>query len=197
MNNATVELITGLAHALAWPVTVLIVVLSLRSKIGELLLRVRSFEHGDTKLNFQDELHAISEVSDVPAVAERASNGEDWAKPLGQIRTLADAAPRQAVLNAWNQLMDTAVGLAHDHGITPSEQELNTPKHLAERLRSQGFIDAQTCDALVSMRLLRNKVAHANNMPVTTKDALSFLDMVASLMRTLTQSRRAAPTQSR
>jgi len=39
MNNATVELITGLAHALAWPVTVLIVVLSLRSKIGELLLK--------------------------------------------------------------------------------------------------------------------------------------------------------------
>ena len=194
MDKTTVELITGLAHALAWPVTVLVVVLTLRSKIGELLLRVRSFEHGDTKLNFQDELHAISKASDVPEMAERASNGEDWAKPLGQLKALAAAAPRQAVLNAWNQLMDVAIGLAHDNGINPSEQELNTPKHLAERLRTQGFIDAQTCDAIVSMRLLRNKVAHADNMPVTTKDALSFIDMVASLMRTLTQSRRAAPT---
>lgn len=188
MEKATVELITGLAHALAWPVTVLVVVLSLRSKIGELLLRLRSFEHGDTRLDFQNELRTISNTTDVPAIAEQSSRDEDWAAAL---RALAETAPRQAVLNAWNQLMDAVVNVAHENSLSLSEQELKTPKYLAERLRKQRIIDAQTCDAIVSMRLLRNKVAHAENMPVSTRDALAFIDMVASLMKNLDQSRKS------
>lgn len=195
MDKATVELITGLAHALAWPLTVLVVVLSLRSKIGELLLRVRSFEHGDTRLSFQDELHAISKTSDVQATADRGASDEDWAKPLGQLRVLAENAPRQAVLNAWNQLLEAAIRLAHENGITLSEQELKTPKYLAQRLRTKGLIDAQTCDAIVSMRLLRNKVAHADSMPVSTRDALAFIDMVVSLMKNLVQNRPSSMTR--
>jgi len=194
MDKATVDLITGLAHALAWPLTVLIVVLTLRSKIGELLLRVRSFEHGDTKLNFQDELHAISKTAETAGL-ERPTGDEVWLKPLDQLRALAETAPRQVVLNAWNQLMDACLALAHEHGISLTEQELKTPKYLAQKLRDQGLMDAQTCDAFVSMRLLRNKVAHAESMPVSAKDSRAFIDMVASLMRNLGQGREspAAP----
>ena len=188
MDKATVDLITGLAHALAWPVTVLVVVLSLRSKIGELLLRLRSFEHGDTRVDFQNELRSISNTTDVPAIAERSSHDDDWASSL---KSLATTAPRQSVLNAWNQLMEAVVGVAHENSLSLSEQELKTPKLLAERLRKQRIIDAQTCDAIVSMRLLRNKVAHAENMPVSTRDALAFIDMVSALMKNLDQSRNS------
>jgi len=186
MNKTTVELITGLAHALAWPVTVLLVLLLLRGKIGELLLRLRSFQHGETRLNFQDELHAISKASDVPTSLVGGTNVEST-KPLNRLRTLAESAPRQAVLGAWEQLMEAAIGFAQEHQIVLSDQELKTPKYLAQRLRDRGLIDAQTSDALVSMRLLRNKVAHAEAMPVATRDALAFIEMVASLTRNLEQ----------
>jgi hypothetical protein len=190
MDKATVDLVTGLAHALAWPLTVLIVVLSLRSKLGELLLRVRSFELGDTRLDFQHELHAISKTSEVREATESPLGSEDWIQPLDQLRSLGKSAPRQTVLSAWNQLMDACIELAHEHGMSLAERELKTPKYLAQRLRDEGLIDAQTCDAFVSMRLLRNKVAHAESMPVSEKDALAFIDMVASLMKTLGQNRK-------
>ncbi len=190
MDPQTVELITGLVQALAWPLTVLIIMFLLRNRLGELLLRLRSVEHGDTRLNFQDELHAISTQADVPVMAAKrvADNGGD--DPLEPLRALAKTAPRQTVLNAWNQLMDAFIDVAHEHRIELADVEIKTPKFLAQRLKNAGLIDAQTSEAFISMRLLRNKVAHAEAMPVTSKDALAFIDMVASLLQSLARSKK-------
>ncbi len=182
LDAQTVALVTGLVQALAWPVTVLVVVFLLRSPISELLLRLRSLEHGDTRLNFQEELHAISKQAEVAATPSAAGVQDD---ALDALRALAKTAPRQTVLNAWNPLLDAAIELARGQRMQLTDLEIKTPKFLAQRLKSAGLIDAQTCDAFVSMRLLRNKVAHAEAMPVTTKDALAFVDMVASLIQTL------------
>ena len=190
MDAQTVELITGLVQALAWPLTILIVIFLLRSPLGELLLRLRSFEHGDTKLSFQDELHAISTQADVPVAAARLAANDAGNDVLEPLRTLAKTAPRQTVLNAWNQLMDAFMDIARTNRIELTDAEIKTPKLLAQRLKDAGLIDAQTSDAFVSMRLLRNKVAHAESMPVSTKDALAFVGMVDSLLQTLATSQK-------
>ena len=190
MNAQTVTLIIGLVQALAWPLTLLTVIFSFRAPIGELLARLRSVEHGDTKVNFQAELQAISAKADVTTQAVAAPARREASDALEPVRTLAETAPRQAVLHAWNQLMDTFIDLAGEQRMQLTDLELKTPKHLAEHLRAVGRIDAQTCDAFVSMRLLRNKVAHAESMRVTTKDALAFVDMVAAIIKTV-----AGPTK--
>jgi uncharacterized protein YutE (UPF0331/DUF86 family) len=190
MSAQTVTLITGLAHSLAWPLTLLIIIFLLRKAIGELLLRLRSVEHGETKFSFKDEIQAISSQADVSDDNLPAPNDEPWGKPLDPMRALADNAPRQAVLGAWGLLMDAFVALAQAHQIAVTDLELKTPKYLAQKLKGAGLIDAQTSDAFVSLRLLRNKVAHAESMPVSTKDALAFINTVASLMQA--SSKRAA-----
>ena len=189
MSAQTFTLITGLAQSLAWPLTLLIVIFLLRKVIGELLLRLRSVEHGETKFNFEEEIHAISSQADVSDVDVPAPSDEPWGRPLDPMRTLAANAPRQAVLGAWNQLMDAFIALAHEHRMTVTDLETKTPKYLAQRLKSAGLIDAQTSDAFVSLRLLRNKVAHAESMPVSTKDALAFINTVASLMQAAANAR--------
>jgi len=189
MSAQTVTLITGLAQSLAWPLTLLIVIFLLRKVIGELLLRLRSVEHGETKFNFKEEIHAISSRADVSEDNVPAPSDEPWGRPLDPLRTLATNAPRQAVLGAWNQLMDAFLALAHENQMNVSDRETKTPKYLAQRLKSAGLIDAQTSDAFVSLRMLRNKVAHAESMPVSTKDALAFINTVASLMQTAANAR--------
>ncbi len=183
MSAQTVTLINGLVQSLAWPLTLLIGVFSLRKVIAELLLRLRSVEHGETKFNFEEEIHAISSRADVPDAVVPVPDDEPWGKPLDPLRSLSATAPRQAVLGAWSLLMNAFVTLAQAHQIALTDLELKTPKYLAQRLKSAGLIDAQTSDAFVSLRLLRNKVAHVESMPVSTKDALAFINTVASLMQ--------------
>jgi hypothetical protein len=183
MSAQTVTLINGLVQSLAWPLTLLIGIFLLRKAIGELLLRLRSVEHGDTKFSFEEEMHAISTQADMPEECGSATDDEPWGKPLEPMRNLATHAPRQAVLGAFSQLMEAFLALAQEHQIAVTDLERKTPKYLAQRLKSAGLIDAQTSDAFVSLRLLRNKVAHAESMPVSTKDALAFINTVASLMQ--------------
>ncbi len=157
--------------------------LLLRLPLGELLGRMKTLEHGGTKLSFEDELQGLKHRAEPDSVPPPGSDPDPVVDALSHLRQLALGSPRLAVLEAWNLVMDAFVKAARTRGLALTAAQLEKPRLLTELLREQGRLDPQSTEAFVGLRLLRNKVAHADGMRVSTRDAEAYLDMVAPLLR--------------
>ncbi len=186
MSPTTAQLIVGLAQALAWPTCVMFLAFVLRTPLGELIGRMKSVEHGSTKVSFEEELQGLRSraepISEPPPEIEAVAE-DPTHKTLDRLRTLASESPKLCVLESWNTVMDAFVAAARTKGLRLDDKLLDKPRLLAEKLRDAGHLDAQSTESFIGLRLLRNKVAHAENMPVSSRDAMAYVDMVSPLLR--------------
>jgi hypothetical protein len=183
VNPATVQLVVGLVQALAWPVCIMFLAFVLRGPLGELIGRVKSLEHGATKVSFEEELQGLRSRAEPTSEPPPAAEEDPVQKLLERLRALATESPKLCVLESWNAAMDALVTAARAKGLRLDDKLLEKPRLLAEKLRDAGHLDAQAAEAFIGLRLLRNKVAHAENMAVSARDASAYVDMVSPLLR--------------
>lgn len=176
MDLGVAMVLVQLVQALAWPVAVVVVLLVLRRPITEAIGRVHHLEHGATRVSFGEGVRAVQE--ELPAeVARRKIDA-----PLrSRLVELAASQPKLAVLEAWDVLEERLRQLARGANLELPEDRGRAPNELAERLRKAGLVSNATCQALVEMRLLRNKVKHWSRMRVRSDEALAYIDSALKL----------------
>jgi len=174
--------LSELIKSLAWPVTTIILVFLLRKPIVEFIPLLKRLKYKELELEFSQEVSELK--AEVEAVAKE--KGEE--PPLVSVRSeqlleLVSFSTRAAIMEAWSEVESASVTIASSFwGESPSCTFRNMPK-LGEYLLQCKVIDQKQLSVFNKLRQLRNKVAHAQDMDLSEKDARSYVQLASDLAK--------------
>lgn len=163
-----------LVEALAWPITTICIVLILRGKINDLIMRMRSFKYSGGEAQFDAAMvEAQVEVAGLQLDQKLAHPSAETQSQREHLRQLAQTSPRAAILEAWLLLEKTA----NEIGLTESGEPLYAvlPRYLhAAGISAPGILFAK-------LQVLRNQAVKLPNFAVSQEDAERYLVWVTTL----------------
>lgn len=185
--------VASLVSSLAWPGTLVVLVIILRKPIAELIPLLRNLRYKGLELDFDrglEKLEAEADRAELPPIApttappdEPPFEEEYW----GTIERLSDVSPRAAVAEAWRR-----VEWAVDEYFKRLGQE--TPNSYQGMLRA---ITAQNREVPPAMRLLqdlrvlRNKAVHAWEFDIDKMRAIEFAQLAERIIASLEGEERS------
>ena len=168
--------------SLAWPVSLLIVILVLRKPLAELLPGIRKLKYKDLEVDFGKELERIEAVMDTiedETKPRRELPAEVQPEPLPKTRNellgkLAELSPNAAILESWRNVERTLDFYFKCRGI---ERPLSN-QTITGHLDYDPNFPPQLVSAYQELRLLRNRAAHdrENLLPEHAREFASLAD---------------------
>ncbi len=172
--------IAQMVSALAWPVTVLIIILILHRPLASLFPMLQRLRFQGIELDFSRQIHALAYEarSQLPhargVLDEEAPLREQWIE-------LARYSPRAVVLEAWIQLEKAAIEASRRHGLNLKTAELHSPLLLGQALEEAGVFEGNTSVIFHQLRNLRNAAAHASEFAFSPDSAIEYADLATRL----------------
>jgi hypothetical protein len=169
--------------SIAWPLTVLVIVFLLRGALSEMLSGpLRRLRVGPAEAVWQDvELEVKADLSrDSTSLSRSAVNGVAEVELVSSdLATLADRYPPAAVLEGYERVRTTLLGVLEDQPLeTEHDLERLSPTALARIALENERINAKTFQAVEGLSVLRNLVAHGDGGEISKEKALDYLVLV-------------------
>jgi hypothetical protein len=183
MNGSAVAV--AIAHSLAWPTAIVLAVVLMRRELAGTVERIQSVEFPGGKATFAalgDYEKMIAAATTDEAPAELGTGVRHRAAEFTVLEALADAVPRQAVIDAWG-LLEYQLNAASDR-ITP-DQPHGWPQ-VARNLEAWGKWPA-VYPAVQELRRLRDYTVRSNRSP-SSSDAARYVSVVEELVTTIRTS---------
>jgi|HubBroStandDraft_3_1064219.scaffolds.fasta_scaffold260217_2 hypothetical protein len=175
--------ITQLVTALAWPVTVLICVVVLRPLLVGLLPLIRKLKYSDVEIQFGRE---VAELKLTAAASIQPGKAEATRQPIWEeLVRLAAVRPRTAILQAWQQVEATLIGMAKNRHLEVAAAVWQMPMVLGALMLNAGRISSQQYDFLTRLRQLVNEATHAPVDSVSPDSAVEFVGLALRLAASL------------
>lgn len=192
------QFVASVAGSLAWPVTVIAVVVLLRTQLRRVLLTLTRLRYKDLEVDFGRELKEVErkaraiDVTPTGPPPQPATAPKNAAQILAEAERLAQDFPEPAVALAWSAVEDELMGAVMRLAISPDYPPLNSALQNARLLTEQGAIDQSTLDILNRMRNLRNMAVHggAGLTGVSTDEAREFIALARGIVEKLRRLRR-------
>lgn len=176
--------IAELVKALAWPATIVILVVLVRHPLRGLIPLLTRFKYKDLELEFGrkvEELQALVAV-ELPDPAPPALPPA----PPEPIATLAEVSPRAAVLEAWRKLEVTAVQrVRRKISAAGGDPGKVRPHEALRELQKDETLGHTAAELLPVLRELRNRAAHAPEFALSSESALNYAAVTGRIAREL------------
>lgn len=175
----TLTFITEIVKALAWPVVALVIFLTLRKPLFDLLPYLQSFRYRDIEIGFGARVQALA--YDLRRLLPEATLSGEAAQEHARLAELARLSPRAVVLEAWLQLEKTAMELSRRKELGLDSRALRTPILLGHALEQAGLLDENMQTVFYQLRTLRNAAAHASDFAFDAEAAIEYAEMALRL----------------
>ena len=175
------DILASIVEILVWPVTVIIVVMLMRSPLSELIPTLKKLKYKDLEVEFEREANKIlSEAErDLPEILEKPKpETEDSDIRFSRRRP----EPTSEILESWRSLELEMRAIAKDKNIEAGR----STRSLISVLESNGFISNEIAKVTLDLAALRNKVAHTDEEAITYEVSSAFsssVQRVKSAMR--------------
>jgi hypothetical protein len=176
--------IAAVVGSLAWPVTLIVIVLIFRRQLLAAAPWLRELEVGNVKLKFAEELAKAATAAEE---IEPQKQPAPVAPPVtDRDLLLAEHAPIGLVLQSWMTVENALADAAVRHGLSMSS---GTPRavpsyRLIEDLEARRVITPATAQTLSYLRQLRNQVAHHKGS-IDTDQALEYARLAKKVLDAL------------
>jgi hypothetical protein len=180
----TLTFVAEMVKALAWPITVIVVLILLRRHILALLPLIRKLRLKEFEIEFAEK---VDELKDEAPRALRhmparpASAAEQAEQQV--IRQLADISPRAAVVEAWRVVEKTALELLRARKKIELPSDRMPPSDLGKLLHMTGALDSDQLWLFNKLRKLRNRAVHEDFSDVDREAVLEYIEMANGLTR--------------
>ncbi|HEX7973170.1 MAG TPA: hypothetical protein VF498_02080 [Anaerolineales bacterium] len=166
--------------ALAWPVTVAVILYFLRGPLFQLVPMLQRFRFMEFELDFGQQVQELANdlQKEIPPLPERESNRELLQEHFAK---LAPLSPRAVVLEAWLQLEEAAIQAGKRRDLKLTSRELRSPILLGHYLAQAGILDDSKQEIYHRLRNLRNAAAHASDFSFDPKSAIEYADLAVRL----------------
>jgi hypothetical protein len=166
-----------LVKALAWPATLFAIVWPLRKVIKALISSIHEVKYGDLELIVKRDLdQAQQSIETIQTQAEGlVLHALRFKKPeISELVSLAEIAPRAAVIEAWAQLEAAGAEFVQKHG--PSDLSgQRSPVTFGEVLRRPDLIPSEVKNAIQKLRNIRNRTIHSPEFQPSVEDAERYV----------------------
>ena len=187
------QFISSIVESLAWPGSIVVLVLVLRSPVSRLLLALTRLKYKDLELDFGAELRELTDVAAKTITIEAATPAAlpapatDTRSYLSEATRLAPDFPEPAVAVGWQAVEESLLNAIDRLGLAESDQRNAPATRNIELLRSNGHLDDGTVDILKRMRNLRNVAVHGGHGfgPVSVSDANEFIALATGVVKKL------------
>ena len=180
-----------LIEILVWPVTVIIVVIILRQPLGKLLQTTKKLKYKDFEVSFRESIQKIQ--------AEAQEMALDAVPPERKLESievdlyeLASISPTAAVVESWKSIEFAAKSLIQTKGHSLGYEVATPYKLIQDTLDGENIMDERHCKIFHDLRLLRNKIVHAEGYTISEEQAKQYLDLSFRLRNYLNQLSVAA-----
>ncbi len=172
--------VAEIVKALAWPVTVLIILVVLRDPLRQLIPLLQRLRYGGVELDFGQRVQELAAEARQQLPASAATGPE--IKPLrDRLDQLAQLSPRATVLEAWLELENAAIEATKRHGLNLTSREQRSPILLGDALERAGILDESKQEIYYRLRNLRNAAAHASDFAFDSSSAVEYADTALRL----------------
>ncbi len=191
------QFLASLVKSLAWPTTLVILVLLFRVPVRRALLSLTRLKYKDLELDFGRELKELEKEAKAIDITPQppksiAPTQRDSSQLLQEAAQLAQRFPEPAVAVAWQAVEDELMQAVMRLAISPDYPAHNSALKNAELLKAQNAIDQRTFELFNRMRNLRNMAVHGGHGAafITTDEALEFLALARGVVEKLRALRR-------
>lgn len=163
---------------LAWPLTILAVVLALRSPLSELVPTLRKLKYKDLELEFEKEaIEILAETeSELPEIPKQEKvEHEDKGVRFSRRRI----EPLDEILNSWTSL---ELKLREMSGEEISSRGIG---HMVRNLTKAGLIPVEMSRLILRLSTLRNRVAHTDQEAINYNVSSPFKEAVDRILTVL------------
>jgi hypothetical protein len=183
----------SVVQSLAWPSSVVAVVVVLRKPIGAALQRLSRAKVGPVEAEFDQELAEVrKELQRAPELTEKADKAGETLVPMlslpEELNRLAEASPRAAVLEAFARIEARLRELLTEAGVELSGAQGAVA--LARLAHRHGLISAETLNAVEGLAVMRNLAAHSPTDDISVDRARDYLALADAILYPL----RARPS---
>jgi hypothetical protein len=168
----------------AWPLTLLTVVLIMRKQLQAAIGFVSKVKVSGVEVEFDRQLAAAKiEAAELPKSQPSLEHGAQVVTEEAIV--LAKSSPRAAVLDAWRLVeiaaLDSAKRLLGDEKFTNATMTFRA----IQLLEKHPTVPPAAVSLLKNLRALRNEAAHAPHFDVSPASAVEYAHLAAQLIATL------------
>ena len=165
----------------AWPITVLAILVLLRTPLSGLIPLLQRFKYKDLELEFGRQLQAVRQEiqAELPgaAVPRTMASGRQ-----ATVHRLAEASPRAAVLEAWREIEDALVDAAQRRNLDGRGDPTGSPRALIRALQHGHVVDPGKIGILHELLALRNVAAHGPDLALSRDAALEYARVARTIV---------------
>jgi len=181
MNTET--FIIEILKAVAWPLTIVLIVLILKRPIVQLFPSLQKMKFKDFELEFNKEVQQLS--NETMRTSPDIFNFNQTNIFDNDFNNAIQYSPREEIIKAWIKLEDSARGALKKQNVKLSRLDYSSPLHLANRLRENKLLDSSKIGIFNNLRNLRNEAAHSYRFNIMPESAREYINIADSLMHYL------------
>ena len=184
------EYFVKIIEALAWPVTVFVLVIIFRGEVSKILDRITSLKYKDFEANFEKQLREAEQqaehIRSERAPAELGTTDRLTSPQVtvhDQLLRIAEVSPRAAITEAWREVESAATNAAETAGLeAPRRMPIN---HLVRELIRERIFSDTALPLFDRLRRLRNEAAHAPEFIIDQGEVERYVDLALRLANDL------------
>ena len=161
-----------LVKALAWPVTVFVIIFYFRDVIKDLIFSISKIKYGELELTIKRDLKAarlsletVKPARAVPVIKDRE---------LSDLMSVAQIAPRATVLEAWTRLEAAGAAFVQRHPSVDLSRQSRAPG-ISRLLEQHQLLPSEVKNAIQKLRDVRNRTVHSPDFQPSVDDAEEYV----------------------
>lgn len=175
---STPEFIVQLLDVIIWPAILTLFLFIFRRSISSLVLKATKVSYKDLELEFGKAVQSVTEQAEVALPNIQQSK-------KASLLQKANHYPGSTIRDAWREVDDVAENLVRLYEPDISLNSATRYKQLEDSLTHEGLLDSRQQTLFTELRLLRNKVAHAEEFEVSSLDAVQYVELCFRLIEFL------------
>jgi len=172
--------LSEIIRSVAWPLTVVVLVVVFRKPLVELIPLLRRLKYKELELEFSQELQELK--AEAESISREHPEEQSRISPSSsRILNLVSFSTRASIMEAWLEVESAAITVASSFwNDAPRDAMKNYPR-LGEYLFQCEVINEKQLDIFNTLRKLRNKAVHADELELNEKDARSYVQLALDL----------------
>ncbi len=178
------NLIVRILETIAWPFTIIIIILIFKGKISRAILNLSKLRFKGLEVEFDKDLKdaeykarelQLPSPEDIRTIQEPIVP----TSPFDRLFQIAEISPRAAITEAWRIIEFSMMEAARAHGV--EIRRLMVGREVIQNLAQRGKLLEGTLNLYEALRKIRNKAAHAHEVEIDFEEAVRYIDLALSL----------------
>jgi hypothetical protein len=171
--------IVEMTKALAWPASVIFIIVLLRKPIIELLPFLEELKYKDFALKFHKEVSKAKEK--ISFESSQIKELPQFKEEQASLLKIAEVSPRAAVMESWASLQNTLLKISLDAGEIDNIENYREHSRTGHVMLSLNAFTKSDFQIYHNLRDLRNKATHMPDFIISTQDAKDFVSLATQL----------------